>query len=52
VEESFTLSRLKNTFENLQEMLSSNVTSVSTKTKNVEESMLVITTDWKQILIS
>jgi len=44
VEESYTFSRLKNTFENLQEMLRSNVTSVSNKTMNAEGSMSVSST--------
>ena len=48
--ESFTFSRLKNTFEKSQEMLSSNVTSISTKTMNVEGSMSVIPTDRSLVL--
>jgi len=50
VEESFTFSGLKNTFEILQEMLSLNVPSVCTKTMNVEASMSVIATDWSLVL--
>jgi hypothetical protein len=45
LEESFTFSRLKNIFEKLQVMLSSNVKSVSNKPINVAASMSLITTD-------
>jgi hypothetical protein len=50
VEEFFTFSRLKNTFEKLQEILSSNVTSISNKTMNVGGSMSLIPTDRSLVL--
>jgi alanine dehydrogenase len=50
VEECFTFSRLKNTFEKLQEMLNSNVTPISNKTINAGGSMPLITTDRSLVL--